>query len=424
MAHNTDSANAAKLLDSFTDNFETNGVLLETINTQLFDGQYTPKTGGVVSVMRPHMGRVSKTSDGDLTSETQSDFIAGKVTGEIQDRYTAWTTWNAYQEAIKLNRLDKFLDELSMQLLIDFEVDLFTYMRNNSGFSYGTPGTVADSFMDVAGAGGYLKSVGAKGEMYYVVPPFSMLNFAAAQSGLNAADGLVKTAWQKAQIKDLGAMMLIASNSLSTRTASAASDRAGTLSATPIATYTGAKDTMEQTLSVAGLNGGATFTLLAGETLEFTGARYVIHPRTKQIVLDETGTPLQWRCTNVADVELTSGAGDIVVCNAAIEEASPNNAYNNISANLASGDVFNVLGTTGAIYQPHLAYTKNAFTATFMKIPKLPQSISAGTTTKRGVSIRVSIGGDFITDKSQIRFDMHPIFAPLNQQWSVQGYGK
>ena len=261
------------------------------------------------------------------------------------------------------------------------------------------------------------------GEMYYVVSPFSMLNFAGAQSGLNN-DSLVQTAWQSAQIKKMGNMSLVTSNSLSTRTCTAMTDRGGTLSATPTATYTGAKDTMQQTLSVTGLNGGATVTLLAGEVLEFTGARYHLHPGNKQRIIDETGAPLQWRCTNLADVALTSGAGDIVVSSAAIYQASPNEAYNNISAALTSGDAFNVLGTTGLVTQPNMAYTKDAYSATFMKIPKLPQSLSAGTTTKRGVSVRVSIGGDFLTDKSQVRFDIHPIFAPTNQLLGVQGNGK
>jgi hypothetical protein len=275
---------------------------------------------------------------------------------------------------------------------------------------------------DVVGAGALLQELGANPmDINYVMTPYSATNFMSTQAGL-PNERLVSMAWEKAQIPlNLGGMRAMVSNTMSSRTATTMTDRAGTLSGTPTATYVGAKDTMTQSVAVTGLNGGVTVTLKAGEVLEFTGARYHAHPRTHITINDETGTPVQWRCVNTADTALTSGAGTLTVTNAAIYEAD--GQYNNISAALTSGDAFNVLGTSAKVYKPNLVFHKNAMGVAFMKIPKLTEQ-DAGVITKDGISIRVSRGSNFTTDKKQIRFDIHPIFVPFNPLWMGQAYGK
>ena len=422
MADSLTSNVAEKLVKKFADRFTSNSVLLKTIDTQEFEGKYTDDTGGTVSIKRPHQAKVSETTKGDLTSETASDIQSGKISGAIQNRMTVFTDWNSYDEALNLNGLDTILDEYAYELAVKFEVKLGAYMLSHGGLAYGTPGTAADAWSDVAGACGLLKSVGVpSGPINYVVPPMSMLALADAQNGIDN-QGLVKSAWEEAQVRNFAGTRVMSSDALSTRTCSTATDRAGTLSGAPTVTYVGAKDTMTQVLAVTGLNGGATFTLKAGEVIEFTGSRYLAHPRNEQTVTDENGDEVQWRCVVTADAALTSGAGNVTVTSAGIYEAT--GQYNNMSAALASADAFNVLGTTGAVLKPNMCYHKKAFSAAFMNIPKLPQSLSAGYVTKEGISIRVSIGGNFTTDTSSIRFDIHPIFATMNPLWAMQAYGK
>ncbi len=422
MADSLTSNVSEKLLKVFADHFQDECVLLNTIDTQTFAGKYTNDTGGTVSVKRPHMPNVSETSKGDLTAETASDIQSGIVSGTIQNRLTVFTDWDSYDEALNLNGLDSILKEYAHQLVVKLETNLCTYMQSSGGLCYGSPGTPADAWADVTGAGAMLKSLGVPdGDMNYVVPPFSMLNLAAAQSGI-ASDQLVKTAWENAQVRNFGGMKVLSSNSLSSRTAAAMTDRAGTLSSGPTVTYVGAKDTMTQVIAVTGLNGGVTISVPAGEVIEFTGSRYYIHPRTKQLVVDETGAQVQWRCVNTATTSLTNGAGNLTVTSAGIYEAT--GQYNNMSAALANSDAFNVLGTTGAVYQPNLFYHKKAFGAAFMNIPKLSGGLSAGYVTDNGISIRVAKGSDITTDVTTIRFDIHPIFATFNPLWAGQGFGK
>lgn len=422
MAHNTASNYSEKLLEKFVKSYETKRVVTKSVNTSLFDGQYTSDTGGTVSIKRPHIAKVSKTSAGDLTAESQSDIIAGKATGQIQNRYTVWTEWSTYEEALELNQLETILDRFADQLNVDLETDFCAWMHKWGGLCYGTPGTIADAWEDVAGAGAFLKELGASGEMYYVMPPMNAMKLVSAQSGLNASDKLVRTAWEKAQIsRDFGGMMAITSNTMSNRTNTVMTDRAGTLSSGPTVTYVGAKDTMTQVLALTGLNGGVTVTLKAGEVIEFTGSRYYAHPQNHQTIFDDTGAAIQWRCVVTADTALTNGAGNVTVTSAGIYEAT--GQYNNMNAALANADTFNVLGTSGAVVKPNLFFAKDAFGIAFMEIPKLTEQ-DAGMITKDGIAIRVSRGSNITTDKKLVRFDMHPIFVPFNPLWGGQAFGK
>jgi len=109
---------------------------------------------------------VSSTTKGDLSGETASDIQSGKVSGTIQNMETVYTDWDSYDQALNLNGLDDILKQYAHQLVIAVETNLCTYMQNNGGLSYGTPGTPADSWMDVAGSGAMLQELGASGQMW------------------------------------------------------------------------------------------------------------------------------------------------------------------------------------------------------------------------------------------------------------------
>ena len=199
MANNLSSNITRPLAKVFLEAFESSRVVTKTVNTQLLSGKFNPSTGSNVDFKRPHDYNSIRTSGGDISGSTKSDIIAGKATGTVQDYFTAATEWGNVQEALELDQLDQILEPMARRLVTDLELDLGAFMRKNASLNYGTRGTVVDAWSDVAGAGAMLDSVGVpmSDDNYYLMNPFTTTALSSAQNGLNAADGLVRTAWEK-----------------------------------------------------------------------------------------------------------------------------------------------------------------------------------------------------------------------------------
>ena len=403
----------------FLQAFESSRVVTKTVNTQLLSGKFNPSTGSNVDFKRPHDYNTIRSSGGDISASTKSDIIAGKATGTVQDYFTAATEWSNIQEALELDQLDQILEPMARRLVTDLELDLGAFMRDNASLNYGDRGTVVDAWSDVAGAGAMMDSVGVpmSDEKYYLMNPFTTTALASAQNGLNAADGLVRTAWEKAQISsNFGGMRALTSNALSSYTSGSTTDRAGTLNGAPDATYVTAKDTMQQTLVLAGLGTG---TIKAGDQVTIAGVNR-LNVSTREQILDATGAAVLWTGTVIADVTIAANAATIVVSGAAIYEA--NGQYNNVDAAPASGAVVTILGAASTVYQPNMFYSKQAFGLGTVKLPKL-YSTDTVATTSDGMSIRVSKYSDGDANTQKIRFDLLPAYACFNPLFSGQGYG-
>jgi len=262
------------------------------------------------------------------------------------------------------------------------------------------------------------------GDNYYVMNPYYAKNLASAQSGLNAADGLVKTAWENAQLPmNFGGLKALTSNALTTYTSgtlSAGANRAGAVNGTPTATYVAHKDTMVMSIPVDGFGAGSD-TIKAGEIVEVTGV-HRLNMATRGDVLDDAGAQIKWAGTVTADVTLSSGAGTLTVAGPAINEA--NGQYNTVDAAIADNDVITIKNAAAStVYQPNLFFNKNAFGLTTVKLPKL-YSTDTIATTKDGMSIRVSKYADGDTNTQKIRFDLLPAFATFNPFFAGQGFGE
>lgn len=420
MANNLSSNITQKVARVFLKEFESSRVLTKTIDTQLFSGAFTPQFGDSIAVKRPHDYRAIRTAGGDISLETKSPIIAGKASAEVQNYITVATEWTNREEALDLDQLTEILRPCATRAVTELETSLGTYMRTNGGLAYGTPGTAVTTWEHVAGAGAFLQATGVPMDMewYYVMNPFTQTKLAAAQSGL-LADKLVTTAWERAQISsNFGGLRAISSNALPVFTNGACADRAGTLAATPTATYVAAKDTMTQVLSIAGMTAGGI--IAPGEVVEVTG-RYRLNLSTRQTVVDATGAPIKWRAVVVEGVTLdSSGEGVITVTGPAIREAT--GAYNTVDSALTSGDVITVLGTSGGTVAPNLFYHKQAFTMATVKLPKL-HTWDTVATTSDGISIRVTKYSDGDANTQQIRFDLLPAFGVMNPFFGGLAYG-
>ena len=419
MANNLSSNITRPLAKIFLEAFESSRVVTKTVNTQLLSGKFNPSTGTKVDFKRPHDYNTIRTSGGDISGSAKSNIIAGKATGTVQPYFTAATEYENIQQALELDQLDQILEPMARRLVTDLELDLAKFMRINTGLNYGARGTAVDAWSDVAGAGAMMDSVGVpmSDNKYYLMNPFTTTSLASAQSGLNAADGLVRTAFEKAQIaSNFGGMKALTSNALSSYTSGSTTDRLGDLKTAPDATYVTAKDTMQQTMVIETLGTG---TIEAGDQIQVAGVNR-LNIATRQLILDATGAAVPWTGTVLSVVTIAGNEATVVVSGAAIFEA--NGQYNNVDAAPAAGAVVTILGAAGAVYQPNLFYTEQAFGLGTVKLPKL-YSTDTVATTSDGMSIRVSKYSDGDANTQKIRFDLLPAYAVFNPNFAGQGYG-
>jgi hypothetical protein len=421
MANNLSSNVTRPLARVFLDAFETNRVITKSVNTQLLTGRFNPSTGSSVDFKRPHDYNSIRTAGGDISSSTKSDIISGKATGVVQEYFTVATEWSNIQEALELDQLNEIIAPMAKRIVTDVEVDFATYMQRNASLRYGTHGTAVDAWSDIAGAGALMDSIGIpmSEEKYYLMNPFTTTTLASAQSGLSAGDSLVRTAWERAQIsRQFGGVMALTATALGTFTSSTGADRAGTLTASPTATYVAAKDTMTQSLAVTAFQ--ASMVVKAGELVTIAGVNR-LNLSTKQPMLDATGAAVPWTGVVTADVTLgASGEGTLVVAGPAIFEA--NGQYNTVTAAPANGAVITIVSATATTYQPNLFFTKQAFGIGSVKLPKL-YSTDTIATTSDGMSIRVSKYADGDANTQKVRFDFLPAYATFNPFFAGQGFG-
>jgi len=422
MANNLDSNTVEDLARIFLEKVQSSRVLTKTVDTQLLTGRFTPDTGGTVSFKRPHDYNTIRTTGGDISASTKSDIISGKATGVVQNYFTVATEWKNIEQALDLDQLDKIIEPMATRIVTDLEVDLGTFMQQNGGLAVGTPGTGVTTWSDVSRAQAEMESRGIPmdADWFYVMSPFTANILADVQNSLSSGSNrLVDNAWERAQVSDrLAGMRTMRSNALKSFTSGASADRIGALSATPVATYVTAKDTMTQSLAVDSLTNDGT--ILAGDVLEVTGRRQ-LNLSTRETMIDNTGTTLLWRAVVTADVTLNgSGAGTVVATGPAIRET--NGQYNTVDGALVSGDIVTILGATAELRQPNLIYHPQAFGLGTVKLDKLFNTDTVATT-EDGFSIRVSKYSDGDANVQKVRFDLLPAFIVFNPFYGGQAWG-
>jgi len=430
--NNFESNFTRKLMRSFLDKFESERVLSKNVNTQLFNGRFAPDTGSIIDVKRPTDFKSVRTATGDLTSESESDIITGKASAVVQDYFTSFVDYDEAAEAIEMDQLDELLAPMATRMKTDFELDYAKFMMKNTALLSGVPGVAIgannDAWDDVARAGAIMSASGIPmdSDWMYAVNPFTQTKLASNQRSLGAggsAGGLISEAHRRAILSDdFAGMKVMTATTLGSYTTDAEADRAGTLSGTPAGGYLTAKDTMTQSLAIAGIGAG-TPTIKAGETIQITaasGAANRLNLSTREPIVDETGAQILWTATVTADVTLTGGAGTIIVTGPAISEA--NGQYDTVSQPLLSGDVITLLGAASTLIQPNLFWHKNAFTIASVPIKKLKATDTVATT-EDGLQFRVTRDSDFIKNKNLVRIDFRPAYGVLNPFFAGQGFG-
>ena len=424
MANNFNSNTVEMLARTFLESFESSRCVTKAVDTQLIKGEFTPRSGGQVSVKRPHDYNAIRTAGGDISGSTKSDIVSGKATATVQDYITVATEWENIQEALEADQIDQILAPMAKRVVTTLETSLSNYMKVNSNLSIGTPSEAVDAWSDVASAAAFMDSLGVPmdNDLYYLLNPYAMTALADTQSGLASGDNdLVNTAWRKAQTgRNFGGMQVLSCNTLGTVVDdSDLADRAGTLSGNPTVTYLAHKDTMKQTLPVTGFSANAE--IVAGSIVEITGRHY-LNQSTREPFINGAGELVKFRGVVTETVTLgASGEGNIVIAGAAINEAD--GQYNTVDSAPVSGDVITVLGSAGYTAQPNLFFHRQAFGMATVKLPKLYDTDTV-ITTEDGFSVRVTKYSDGDTNKQKIRFDLLPAFVTFNPFFAGLGYGQ
>lgn len=424
MANNFNSNTVEMLARTFLEKFESSRVLTKAVDTQLIQGEFTPRSGGTVSVKRPHDYNAIRTTGGDISGATKSDIISGKATATVQDYITVATEWENIQEALEADQIDQILAPMATRVVTTLETSLADYMKVNCNLSVGTPATAVDAWSDVAAAGSLMDSLGVPmdNDIFYAMNPYTVQNLADVQRGLASGDNeLVNTAWRKSQIaSNFGGMRAISCNTLGTVVDDATlADRAGAVNGTPTATYVAHKDTMIQSIPVDGFTASAT--IVAGSVVEITGVHY-LNQSTRSAFIDGSGSLVKYRGVVTADVTLDgTGAGTLTVAGAAINEA--NGQYNTVDTAIADNDVITVLGTAGYTAQPNLFFHRQAFGMATVKLPKLYDTDTV-ISSEDGFSVRVTKYADGDANTQKIRFDLLPAFVTFNPFFAGLGYGQ
>ena len=429
--NNFDSNFTRKLARVFLEKFDSERILSKNVNTQLLQGRFAPDTGDTVDFKRPTDYLSVRTPKGDVTAQTPSNIITGKASGIVQDYFTAFVEFDEADEAIKMDQLDQLLDPLATRIKTDLELDFAKFMLKNTALLSGTVGTAVTTWNHVAEAGAVLQGSGVPMDSpwMYTVNPFTQRSLADTNRSLGAggvAGTLVKTAVDRATIADnFAGMRVMTATTMGTYLTDAEADRAGTLSATPDVTYLTAKDTMTQSLAIAGIGAG-TPTIKAGETVRITAAAGAINRfnlSTREPMIDENGAAILWTGTVTADVTLTGGAGTIIVTGPMIfETGSGNGAFNTVSQSPLMGDIITLLGAAATTFQPNLFWHKQAFSIGSVPIKKL-QSVDTVATTRDGLQFRVSKGSDFLANEQKVRFDFRPAYGVMNPFFAGQSFG-
>lgn len=431
--NNTTSNVGKKVAQVLIGKFEAQRVLTRGVNTTLFRGKagVDMMSGQKVYAKRPTQFKAIETVDGDISGQHNAIGV-GNVSAEVQQFITVPIDIPNLEHATELNQLQELLSPASEEVIHRLESNIGRLMIENAGLSYGSPGTAITKWSDVTGAGALMSSVGVPmgmGNVNYAMNSFSNANLADAQNSLTAADGLVRTAWQEAQISSrFGGLNAISSNALESYTAGASADRAGALGATPDATWVTHKDTMIQTLALTGLTISTTGAVKPGDIITFTGsgalARSYINVKNRTVAMGSAGVPINWSCTVVTGGN-TDGSGDVVVTvtNAAIFGTTGlNSQFQNISAALTSGDVFTIEGAADTTYQPAIAYHRDAVALASVSLPKLFATDTIATT-KDGLTLRITRYSDGEKNLNKWRVDLLPVLGVINPLYMAKCFG-
>lgn len=412
------------VLKKFVPGFKSTNVLCNAVDRQLIQGEINVNTGDYVDLKRPHQYRAYRTATGDLTSTQSSNLISGKVRAQVSNYCTVWVDYQQFEEATRLNQLDKILEPAYARMSTEIELELANYFVRNAALSLGTAGTAITKWSDVAQTGSMLTDIGAiGGRKYAIMDPWAAQNLADKQGALQSGNvELIRSAWEDAQIAgNFAGVRALMSNALANRTSGSAAGAASvTVKTTPTVTYDAVKDTMQMTVVLTGAS-LATKNVAVGDQVQFN-ASFWLNQQTKQ-VLFRNGAAVPFTGTVTAAASAVSNDITVVLSGAGIVDAT-NPQYNTISKAITAGDSVTILGAASTVYKPNIFFHESAVAMGTVVLPKLhgwDSSVFVDPDT--GLSMRATMSSNPTTNVQAIRIDLLPAFAITNPMFAGVFYG-
>ena len=412
------------VLKKFVPGFKSTNVLCNAVDRQLIQGELNPSTGETVFLKRPHQYKAIRTADGNLTAQSTSNLISGKVAATVSNYCTVWVDYQQFEEALKLNQLDRILEPAYARMSTEIELELANYFVKNAALSLGTAGTAITKWSDVAQTGSMLTDIGAiGGRKYAIMDPWAAQNLADKQGALQSGNvELIRSAWEDAQIAgNFAGVRALMSNALANRTSGSAAGAASvTVKTTPTVTYDAVKDTMQMTVVLTGASLAAK-NVAVGDQVQFN-ASFWLNQQTKQ-VLFRNGAAVPFTGTVTAAASAVSNDITVVLSGAGIVDAT-NPQYNTISKAITAGDSVTILGAASTVYKPNIFFHESAVAMGTVVLPKLhgwDSSVFVDPDT--GLSMRATMSSNPTTNVQAIRIDLLPAFAITNPMFAGVFYG-
>lgn len=415
MPSNNLNSNVSQItLKKFAEGFKSTNVLVNAADRQVIQGELNPNTGDAVFLKRPMQYRALRTATGDLSAQSPSALISGKIEARISNYCTVWIEYDQIEQALRLNQWEEILRPAYERINTEIELELANYILRNGGLSLGTIGTAITKWSDVAQVGSLLNDIGLNtGKKYAIMDPWSAQALADKQGALQSGNvELIRSAWEDAQIAgNFAGVRALMSNALANRTAGTAAGSASvTVKTTPTLTYSTVKDTMQMTVTLTGasLAGKA---VAVGDQITFP-TRFLINQQTKQ-VLYRNGSAVPFTATVTQAASAVGNDITVTLSAAAVFDAS-NPQFNTVASAITAGDAVTLIGTASTVYKPNIFMHEKAIAMGFVELPKLQGwDSSVMTSASTGISMRATLSSNPITNVQGVRIDILPAFATL-----------
>ena len=427
MANNLDSNVTRKVLRKFLPMLVNDCVSAKSVNRQIIsDRDFNPSSGTTVDVKRPHQYRSVETADGDVSSETVNDFIAGKATATVQNYITVEIEANNLERAVKLDQMDEILRPAAARIVTTLETNLNSFMLKNSAHQLGAAGTAITTWAQLSKIDAFCSEFGfpKDGMVMAQMNSFDVANLASVQAG-QYNNNQNAMAWERAQLtQNIAGINYFRSNSLVSHTCGAgASETDLAITATAVTqTYLAAKGTYQTTIEVDGFANSTAGVVKAGDVIQIAGRSY-LNQQTKQPIYGELGDPILYTGVVSADADSNgSGVATIILNGPAIYEAT--GQYNTVDSAFAEDDAVTIIsGAAAATNKPNLFYHKDAFGLATVALPRLVGGVESSSASYEGISVRVSRYANGQTNKQSYRFDLLPAFASFNPLLAGRFFG-
>ena len=356
------------------------------------DSTFEGKVGDTVRIRR--LTRFAAVSGADVTGALQ-DVVEGSVSVTLDKYKSVPVSISSTELTLELDQFSErvikpAMIELAQQVESDL-TDLYKDVWNQVGTPGTTPSSIADSMlpkqkMDLYG----VPDDDRRASFYEPIAATTL----AASLGTVFPNRIAQLAIEEGMIRRYAGFVFMQNQSIKRHTVGAYAGTPLVNGASQNVTYDSVKTTYQQTLNTDGWTSGAS-TLNQGDRFTIANV-YGVNPKTRQ----STGQLQQFVVKET--ISDTAGAKALTISPPIITSG----AFQTVDSAPADNAAITVLGTASTQYPQNLALHKNAFTLAMANL-ELPMGGARGAReSAEGISVRVVMDFDVLTDKNIVRFDI------------------